>query len=197
MLFASADVCGGERTVPGQWMRNSLPGRQPVSRSLWARYVRPADDLRWVGRISHSRSDQNIHCVSFAALQLKVVEKSGLNRDGTYLPPAIHPSFAKEPQYDMKTAMVEAEMVMGGVVADVLEKTGAPGNRGCLPLLLLCCSIFWAGGEHQLPELPHADMMQHLTVSLACSLQASSPSRWTSSSQTAASSAPPPVWHPC
>lgn len=59
------------------------------------------------------------------AVQLKVVEKSGLNRDGTYLPPAIHPTFAKEPKYDMKTAMVEAEMVMGGVVADLLEKTGA------------------------------------------------------------------------
>lgn len=57
-------------------------------------------------------------------LQLKVVEKSGLNRDGTFLPPAIHPSFAKEPKYDMKTAMIEAEMVMGSVVADVLEKTG-------------------------------------------------------------------------
>jgi hypothetical protein len=57
--------------------------------------------------------------------QLKVVEKSGLNRDGTYLPPAIHPTFAKEPKFDMKTAMTEAEMVMGGVVADVLEKTGA------------------------------------------------------------------------
>jgi hypothetical protein len=56
--------------------------------------------------------------------QLKVVEKSGLNRDGTYLPPAIHPTFAKEPKYDMKTAMVEAEMVMGGVVSDLLEKTG-------------------------------------------------------------------------
>lgn len=59
-----------------------------------------------------------------AQFQLKVVEKSGLNRDGTYLPPAIHPTFAKEPKYDMKTAMVEAEMVMGGVVADLLEKTG-------------------------------------------------------------------------
>jgi hypothetical protein len=61
---------------------------------------------------------------ALTVLQLKVVQKSGLNRDGTYLPPAIHPSFAKEPQYDMKTAMVEAEMVMGGVVADLLEKTG-------------------------------------------------------------------------
>jgi hypothetical protein len=66
-----------------------------------------------------------------AQFQLKVVEKSGLNRDGTYLPPAIHPTFAKEPKYDMKTAMVEAEMVMGGVVADLLEKTGV--RLGCQP----------------------------------------------------------------
>lgn len=66
-----------------------------------------------------------------AQFQLKVVEKSGLNRDGTYLPPAIHPTYAKEPKYDMKTAMVEAEMVMGGVVADLLEKTG--GSVRSLP----------------------------------------------------------------
>lgn len=62
-----------------------------------------------------------------ARFQLKVCEKSGLNRDGTFLPPAIHPTFAKEPKYDMKTAMIEAEMVMGGVVADLLEKTGERG----------------------------------------------------------------------
>lgn len=57
--------------------------------------------------------------------QLKVVAKSGLDVDGTYLPPAIHPSIAPEPKTDMKTAMVEAEMVMGGAVSDLLEKTGA------------------------------------------------------------------------
>jgi len=57
--------------------------------------------------------------------QIKVLEKSGLDRDGTYLPPAIHPSIAKEPKTDMKTAMLEAEMVMGGAVGDLLEKTGA------------------------------------------------------------------------
>lgn len=72
-------------------------------------------------------------------LQLKVVEKSGLNRDGTFLPPAIHPSFAKEPKYDMKTAMIEAEMVMGSVVADVLEKTGIHQTLTfrCRPVLLM------------------------------------------------------------
>ena len=53
------------------------------------------------------------------------MSKSGLDVDGTYLPPAIHPSIAPEPKTDMKTAMLEAEMVMGGAVADVLEKTGA------------------------------------------------------------------------
>jgi hypothetical protein len=57
--------------------------------------------------------------------QLKVVSKSGLDLDGTYLPPAIHPSIAPEPKTDMKTAMLEAEMVMGSSVASVLEKTGA------------------------------------------------------------------------
>lgn len=72
-----------------------------------------------------------------AQFQLKVVEKSGLHRDGTFLPPAIHPSYAKEPKYDMKTAMIEAEMVMGGTVADLLEKTGAPFTHtvvNCQPL---------------------------------------------------------------
>lgn len=68
-----------------------------------------------------------------AQFQLKVVEKSGLNRDGTYLPPAIHPTFAKEPKFDMKTAMIEAEMVMGGVVADLLEKTGTASGQLASP----------------------------------------------------------------
>ena len=63
--------------------------------------------------------------------QLKVVSKSGLDLDGTYLPPAIHPSIADEPKTDMKTAMLEAEMVMGAAVSEVLEKTGAFGFRGC------------------------------------------------------------------
>jgi hypothetical protein len=31
---------------------------------------------------------------------------------------------------DMKTAMLEAEAVMGGAVADVLEKTGGRARRG-------------------------------------------------------------------
>jgi len=57
------------------------------------------------------------------SFELKVVEKSGLNREWRFLPPRFTPA-AKEPKYDMKTAMIEAEMVMGGTVAEVLEKTG-------------------------------------------------------------------------
>ena len=67
--------------------------------------------------------------------QLKVVSKSGLDVDGTYLPAAIHPSLADQPKTDMKTAMLEAEMVMGGAVADLLEKTGIkPEQIGARPL---------------------------------------------------------------
>jgi len=62
--------------------------------------------------------------------QIKVLSKSGLDVDGTYLPPAIHPSIADEPKTDMKTAMLEAEMVMGGAVSDLLEKTGGFGDWG-------------------------------------------------------------------
>ncbi|KIY93827.1 3-ketoacyl-CoA synthase 5 [Monoraphidium neglectum] len=95
--------------------------------------------------------------------QLKVVRKSGLDVDGTYLPPAIHPSIADEPKTDMKTAMLEAEMVMCGAVSDLLEKTGTwpgtgwglqtpreggmlPGAQGIKPeqidILISNCSIF-------------------------------------------------------
>lgn len=104
----------------------------------------------------------------FCVLQLKVVEKSGLNRDGTFLPPAIHPSFAKEPKYDMKTAMVEAEMVMGGVVADVLEKTGvqeAVVSRVCQ---LLCWGhVSSSSAGQQAPAVTHG--------SAACNAQPANP----------------------
>lgn len=66
-----------------------------------------------------------------AAFQVKVVEKSGLDMCGTYLPPAIHPSLTKEPKTDMITAMEEAEMVMGGAVSEVLEKTGTCTWAAC------------------------------------------------------------------
>lgn len=50
----------------------------------------------------------------------------GLSFNGTYLPHAINP-FASDDgvlRNDMKTALVEAEMVMCGAVSEVLERTG-------------------------------------------------------------------------
>jgi len=119
-----------------------------------------------------------------AQFQLKVVEKSGLHRDGTFLPPAIHPSYAKEPKYDMKTAMIEAEMVMGGTVADLLEKTGEPSRTSTV--------------NHS-----HHALVLSTTWHVICVLrfrllsQASNRSRWTFLSQIAAFSAPLPVWRLC
>lgn len=49
--------------------------------------------------------------------------------------PAVNPTVSTDYKIDMKTAMIEAEMVMGGAVAEVLEKTGAPPP---LPSRVLC-----------------------------------------------------------
>ena len=72
--------------------------------------------------------------ISFLILQMysteakdfmvKVLERSGLSSEGTYLPAAIHPQLTPEPKYDMDTAMLEAKMVMTGAVQDLMTKTG-------------------------------------------------------------------------
>lgn len=60
----------------------------------------------------------------------RIFERSGISPTGTYLPPWINPVHVKEPRYDMDAAKREAEMVMGGAVADLLQKTGAPRPAG-------------------------------------------------------------------
>jgi len=42
----------------------------------------------------------------------------------------VNPTTSTGYKNDMKTSMLEAELVMGGAVADVLEKTGACLIRG-------------------------------------------------------------------
>ncbi|GBF90415.1 hypothetical protein Rsub_03411 [Raphidocelis subcapitata] len=70
----------------------------------------------------------------------KVACKSGLDVNGTFLPPAVNPTVSKDYTTDMKTAMIEAEMVMGGAVAEVLEKTGIKPEE--VDILITNCSIF-------------------------------------------------------
>ncbi|KIY96628.1 3-ketoacyl-CoA synthase 6 [Monoraphidium neglectum] len=96
-------------------------------------------------KVNHTTGGENakrwsMYIEENTQFQLKVVKKSGLDVDGTYLPPAIHPSIADEPKTDMKTAMLEAEMVMGGAVSDLLEKTGIKPEQ--IDILISNCSIF-------------------------------------------------------
>lgn len=57
-------------------------------------------------------------------LATKVLEKSGLSPNATYLPPAVHPCHTREPSASHGTAHYEAEMVMLGAVRELLDKTG-------------------------------------------------------------------------
>lgn len=59
---------------------------------------------------------------------VKVLEKSGLNPEGTFLPAAINPLLTSEPKNDMATALLEARMVMTGAVGELLEKSGEWGG---------------------------------------------------------------------
>lgn len=57
-------------------------------------------------------------------LALKVLEKSGLGLNSTYLPPAVHPCHTHEPSACHGNAHYEAEMVMLGAVRELLDKIG-------------------------------------------------------------------------
>jgi hypothetical protein len=54
----------------------------------------------------------------------KVVQQSGLSQTGTYLPAGINPMITTAPKDDINACMEEAEMVMGGAVKELLERTG-------------------------------------------------------------------------
>jgi 3-ketoacyl-CoA synthase len=73
----------------------------------------------------------------------KIIERSGINPEGTYSPNAINPGCPLDPAgpvNDIPAAMVEAEMVMCGAVGDVLEKTGTRPED--VDILVTMCSIF-------------------------------------------------------
>ena len=108
-----------------------------------------------------------------AEFQVKVVERSGLNMDGTYRPPAIHPSLTNEPKTDMKTSMLEAEMVMGGAVSSLLEKTGAFGGAG----LGRVGGCVVAGGSRPLFR-PLAGVRARAAAAHACLPQRSRLNQW-------------------
>ncbi|KAI8468058.1 MAG: FAE1/Type III polyketide synthase-like protein-domain-containing protein [Monoraphidium minutum] len=70
----------------------------------------------------------------------KVFSKSGIDPNGTFLPPWVNPSVSNEYTSDMRTSMAEAEAVMTGSVGDVLARTGV--NPEDIDILVTNCSIF-------------------------------------------------------
>lgn len=67
---------------------------------------------------------------------MKVLRKSGLSTDGTYLPACIHPCLTKDPRHDLEEGRKEAEMVMFGAV-----QVGA--DAGCLSGACSMLSAVW------------------------------------------------------
>jgi hypothetical protein len=55
----------------------------------------------------------------------KIFKASGISYTNAALPACLQPTMTDEPKTDMLSAQVEAKMVLGQVVADVLHKTGA------------------------------------------------------------------------
>ncbi|KAF5830397.1 FAE1/Type III polyketide synthase-like protein-domain-containing protein [Dunaliella salina] len=84
----------------------------------------------------------------------RVFSKSGISPTGSYLPPAIHPSFTSNPEVSIPNAMLEAEMVMTGALSDVFARTAncrssfwsVTDDAGLGPqdidILVTCASIF-------------------------------------------------------
>lgn len=70
----------------------------------------------------------------------RIFARSGISAQSTYLPSWINPVHSAEPRYDMEAAKKEAEMVMCGAVADLLEKTGTRPQE--IDVLVTNCSIY-------------------------------------------------------
>jgi 3-ketoacyl-CoA synthase len=73
---------------------------------------------------------------------LRIAERSGLGYTGTYMPTAINPLVVKDGvlHNDMRTALVEAEVVMGAAVREVLDRAGIKPEQ--VDILVTSTSIF-------------------------------------------------------
>eukprot|EP00798_Chlamydomonas_sp_ICE-L_P032112 gene32112-16629_t len=71
---------------------------------------------------------------------MRIFVKSGLSPHSTYLHPSVHPRFTKDPTNGIDVALLEAEMVMGGALDKLLQRTGIKPSE--IDILVTCCSIF-------------------------------------------------------
>jgi len=74
------------------------------------------------------------------AFGMGLLEKTGIDPEGSYLPPAVNPLLTDTPRNDIDSAMEEARMVMCGAVQDLLTKTGTKPEE--VDILITNCSIF-------------------------------------------------------
>ncbi|GIL63203.1 hypothetical protein Vafri_17330 [Volvox africanus] len=70
----------------------------------------------------------------------KVLLKSGLSAETTYLPPAVHPCHVQQPQMDIPSAMEEARMVICGALDELMARTGIKSQD--VDILITSNSIF-------------------------------------------------------
>ncbi|WIA36536.1 hypothetical protein OEZ86_007829 [Tetradesmus obliquus] len=70
----------------------------------------------------------------------KVFEKSGIDHNGSYLPKNLHPQHTLEPHGGQDESFAEARLVMGGAVADLLQKTGIKAEE--IDILVTTSSVF-------------------------------------------------------
>ncbi|KAF6254699.1 FAE1/Type III polyketide synthase-like protein-domain-containing protein [Scenedesmus sp. NREL 46B-D3] len=71
----------------------------------------------------------------------KIVSRSGLSENGTYLPKAIHPKYScVHPKTSIDDAMDEARMVMCGAIEGLLKKQGLAAKD--VDIIVTTCSIF-------------------------------------------------------
>jgi 3-ketoacyl-CoA synthase len=71
----------------------------------------------------------------------RVLEKSGLSRDGTYLPKNIHPGYCGPyPEISIPLAYNECKLAMTGAVEGLLRKTGLAAKE--VDILITTCSLY-------------------------------------------------------
>ncbi|KAF8069577.1 KCS2 [Scenedesmus sp. PABB004] len=118
----------------------TLGGAQPVFLLDYAVY-KPPEELRVDRQLAEERGKAwSMYSDAAKDFMVKVVTRSGLSSNGTFLPAAINPLLAPEPRHDMATALEEARAVMTGAVEALLAKTGL---RACdVDILVTNCSIF-------------------------------------------------------
>ncbi|GLC40215.1 3-ketoacyl-CoA synthase 11 [Pleodorina starrii] len=103
-----------------------LPGkpRTPVYLVDFACYKPPAEYRVVATEVEAAGRDWNMYSEEMKEFLWKVLLKSGLSAETTYLPPAVHPCHVAQPQTDIPAALAEARQVLTGAADELFQRTG-------------------------------------------------------------------------